>query len=123
MNGVCHRDLKPNNILVCSDGRVKITDFNVSKFAENIKKGELWKKSTVKMMTYTGTFAFKAPEMYSEAEYTEIVDMWSAGVILYTMLSGNQPFNGEYLDDLIQKIMEAKVTFSEESWNGISKEA
>ena len=66
------------------------------------KKANSEKKNTVKMMTYTGTFAFKAPEMYSETEYTEIVDMWSAGVILYTMLSGNMPFNGEYLDVLIK---------------------
>ena len=49
------------------------------------------------MMTYTGTFAFKAPEMYCEAEYTEI-DMWSAGVILYTMLSGN-------ICDILRRIM------------------
>ena len=74
-------------------------------------------------MTYTGTYAFKAPEMYLDGEYTEMVDMWSAGVMLYTMLSGNQPFNGEYLDDLIEAIKEAKVKFDEDSWLGISKEA
>ena len=36
-HGICHRDLKPNNILVCPDGKVKITDFNVSKFVDNFK--------------------------------------------------------------------------------------
>ena len=39
-------------------------------------------------MTYTGTLAFSAPEILNGDEYTEIVDMWSAGAVLYTMLSG-----------------------------------
>lgn len=44
------------------------------------------------MVTYTGDYAFKAPEMYLNYEYTEMVDLWSAGVILYIMLSGVPPF-------------------------------
>ena len=39
-------------------------------------------------MTYTGTLAFSAPEILKSEEYTEIVDMWSAGAVLYTMLAG-----------------------------------
>jgi len=40
------------------------------------------------MWTYTGTIAFSAPEIFENTEYTSAVDMWSAGVVLYTMLSG-----------------------------------
>jgi len=47
------------------------------------------------MWTYTGTIAFTAPEVFSDSEYTEAIDMWSAGVVLYTMLCGYQPFQAE----------------------------
>ena len=108
--GCCHRDLKPNNILCNEDGsEVKITDFNVSKFDEKRKKSCKFGFSTenIKMWTYTGKFllnkyyllgifsgtiAFSAPEILQETEYNESVDMWSAGVVLYTMLCGYQPF-------------------------------
>lgn len=53
-HGICHRDLKPNNILISNDGTiVKITDFNVSKFSDNYKKIPKL-KNRVKMWTYTG---------------------------------------------------------------------
>ncbi len=95
-NLICHRDLKPNNILTTEDGKtVKITDFNVSKFGDKNKKF-LFEKN-IKMWTYTGTVAFSAPEVFSEGEYNESVDIWSAGVVLYVMLSGRQPFESEYL--------------------------
>lgn len=44
------------------------------------------------MWTYTGTIAFSAPEIFFGGCYDEAIDMWSAGCILYTMLSGNEPF-------------------------------
>jgi len=69
---VCHRDLKPNNILVSRDGeKLKITDFNVSKFIE--KKGKKYtslSSENYKMWTYTGTIAFTAPEVFMDQEYT-----------------------------------------------------
>ncbi len=47
------------------------------------------------MWTYTGTVAFSAPEVFYGSQYTEAVDMWSAGVVLYTMLCGYQPFQAD----------------------------
>jgi len=124
-SGVCHRDLKPNNILASNDGKiVKVTDFNVSKFIDKSKKQYTGlSKENYKMWTYTGTIAFTAPEVLADTEYTEMVDMWSAGCVLYTMLCGYQPFQAEYLKDLIDKIIEGVVEFKPEHWDKISPEA
>ncbi|KAL4508229.1 hypothetical protein ABPG72_021602 [Tetrahymena utriculariae] len=120
---VCHRDLKPNNILSTEDGQcVKITDFNISKFGSTTKKDKFFNKN-VKMWTYTGTVSFSAPEVFSEDEYDQSVDIWSAGVVLYTMLSGQEPFQAEYLQDLIAKIQNADYQFQSHIWSTISNEA
>ncbi|EAR95768.2 Serine/Threonine kinase domain protein (macronuclear) [Tetrahymena thermophila SB210] len=120
---VCHRDLKPNNILSTEDGQcVKITDFNISKFGSTTKKDKFFNKN-VKMWTYTGTVSFSAPEVFSEDEYDQSVDIWSAGVVLYTMLSGQEPFQAEYLQDLIAKIQNADYQFQSHIWSAISDEA
>jgi len=123
--GVCHRDLKPNNILASNDGKiVKITDFNVSKFIDKGKKQYTGlSKENYKMWTYTGTIAFTAPEVLADTEYTEIVDVWSAGCVLYTMLCGYQPFQAEFLKDLIDKIIVGEVEYNQEHWSKISPEA
>ena len=71
LSGVCHRDLKPNNILVSNDAKiVKITDFNVSKFTEKKSKYSGLSTQNYKMWTHTGTIAFTAPEVFNDSEYT-----------------------------------------------------
>lgn len=78
--GVCHRDIKPSNILVLKEeDKIKITDFNISKLCKN---------KSQQMMTHTGTEAYSAPEMLSNTPYTNKIDMWSVGCVLYTMLAG-----------------------------------
>lgn len=80
---------------------MKITDFNVSKFSDHYKNyqpGDETNKlhhSPIKMWTYTGTMAFSAPEVFNGEMYDESIDMWSAGCILFTMLSGTEPFHAE----------------------------
>ncbi|CAD8098248.1 unnamed protein product [Paramecium sonneborni] len=124
-NGICHRDLKPNNILcVQNKNQIKVTDFNVSKFSDSYKEfGDLKEIEKIEMWTYTGTVAFSAPEIFTGEGYNQMVDMWSAGCILYSMLSGQLPFISEYLNDLIEQIKEAQIQFPDNLFNQISKEA
>jgi serine/threonine protein kinase len=80
--------------VVTKDNRVVVLDFNVSS-----KKTIL--SQPFKMMTKTGTVAFSAPEIFSSKYYDEKVDIWSAGSVLYMMLSGDQPFYSENVAKLV----------------------
>ena len=88
-NNISHRDLKPENILLKSDESnetlVKISDFGLSKFFEN------------SMQTMCGTPNYLAPEVLDSRvagnSYTNKIDNWSLGVILFILLSGEAPFN------------------------------
>jgi serine/threonine protein kinase len=85
---VVHRDLKPENILVEKDPRneevtqIKITDFGLSKIVVPNEK----------MMESCGTPAYVAPEVLLKKGYKKEVDMWSAGVIYYTLICRQLPF-------------------------------
>jgi serine/threonine protein kinase len=80
---------------------VKITDFNVSKFCTQSEKfySLEMREIDIKMCTNTGTLQYKAPEMLSERSvgYNQTVDMWSAGMTLYQMLSNTVAFHSSYL--------------------------
>jgi serine/threonine protein kinase len=105
-----HRDIKLDNILLDSNGRVKICDFGVGKI---VKKGE-------KMVEQCGTPAYIAPEILENNGYFGFaVDIWSAGVALYAMLYGTVPFKANNMQELQQTIMKAEYQLKED----ISKEA
>lgn len=96
--GIIHRDVKLDNILIDSDSTIKICDLGVSKM---IKPGEL-------MTEQCGTPAYIAPEIISGNGYYGFgADIWSAGVVFYALLSGTVPFKGSNMQELHDLIVKA----------------
>ena len=115
-HGVCHRDLKPENILLSSTdefSQLKLIDFGLSKVLktmDDIMKGEV------------GTLYYMAPEVIL-GNYNEKCDVWSCGVILYIMLSGNPPFYSKDEEKLKQKICKMIYNFDLPVFSKISEDA
>ena len=109
-----HRDLKPENIIYDEgDGTLKIIDFGTS--VEYDKK-----KEQLKQMH--GTSYYIAPEVLNQT-YDERCDVWSIGVLMYILLSGPPPFDGEDDGQIIAKIRIGKYSMDKDTWGGISGEA
>lgn len=81
-NGIVHRDIKPENIMINDEDEVRLIDFGLSKVSK--KK---------QMHTVAGTPFYMAPEVLNE-NYGAKADIWSLGVLLYTLVSGYLPFQG-----------------------------
>ncbi|CAD8077263.1 unnamed protein product [Paramecium sonneborni] len=103
--GVCHRDLKPDNILIGDSFTIKLIDFGVSK--RFLVKGKVTKK--IDMWTRTGSLFYQAPEIFMGGGYDEKIDIWSAGIILYQLLFGSLPFQSETILDTIDMITDSKL--------------
>ena len=119
-NGISHRDLKPENILYYyksdeNNNPIKIIDFGLSQFFDNNDINR-------KMNSKVGTAYYVAPEVL-KGNYNEKCDIWSAGVILYILLSGEPPFNGQNDSIIYNKIKKMEFNFPSEKWNNISIEA
>ena len=109
-HNIVHRDIKLDNILIDLDNNIKICDFGVSKIIRNNES----------MIEQCGTPAYIAPEILLNRGYEGFgVDIWSAGVVLYAMLSGTVPFKGNNIRDLHDLIIKGEYTPIKE----ISKEA
>ena len=124
--GICHRDLKPENILFLNknpDSPIKIIDFGLSKIFGELKpimKGNKIEKNIMSLKV--GTAYYMSPEVL-QGNYDNKCDIWSCGVILYIMLCGYPPFDGDSEKDIFKTILKKKYSFPEEEWNSVSEEA
>lgn len=116
--GIAHRDLKPQNLLLDSNDNIKIADFGLA----NVQDANA---NTV-LMTACGSPQYVAPEVLNESGYNgHLADVWSCGIILYYLLSGQLPFDDRNQNALFAKIQRGQFrmpsAFSEEAKDLISK--
>ncbi len=100
-SGVVHRDVKPGNILLSEEGEVKLTDFGIAKAQD---------ASITVTGTTLGSPAFMAPEQLRSMEVDRRADVFSLGVVLYEMLSGKKPFDGDNYSAVITSILTVEAT-------------
>ncbi|KAF8424639.1 kinase-like domain-containing protein [Tirmania nivea] len=115
-NNIVHRDLKPENLLYQTnepDSSLVLADFGIAKMLE---PNEM-------LTTMAGSFGYAAPEVMLKLGHGKPVDMWSLGVITYTLLCGYSPFRSEKLPELIEECQNGRIVFHDRYWKEVSKDA
>ncbi|KAJ5168440.1 uncharacterized protein N7482_004034 [Penicillium canariense] len=114
---IVHRDLKPENLLYltrAADSELVLADFGIAKMLDN--PAEV-------LTSMAGSFGYAAPEVMLKQGHGKAVDMWSLGVITYTLLCGYSPFRSENLTDLIEECRAGRIIFHERYWKDVSQDA
>ena len=110
-------DLKPENLLYLTkdpQSQLVLADFGIAKMLDT---------SDEVLTTMAGSFGYAAPEVMLKRGHGKPVDMWSLGVITYTLLCGYSPFRSENLPDLIEECKQGRIVFHDRYWRDVSKEA
>lgn len=110
-------DLKPENLLYLTkeaDSTLVLADFGIAKMLDS-KDGVL--------STMAGSFGYAAPEIMLKQGHGKPVDMWSLGVITYTLLCGYSPFRSESVADLIDECKNGRIVFHGRYWKDVSQDA
>lgn len=95
-HGVVHRDIKPGNIIILENGRIKVTDFGIAK----IESSNLTQFGDV-----LGTPSYMSPEQFAGQAVDRRSDLFSAGVILYHLLTGEKPFPGNSMTTIMHRVL------------------
>jgi calcium/calmodulin-dependent protein kinase I len=109
--------LKPENLLYltrAADSQLVLADFGIAKMLHD--------PSEV-LTSMAGSFGYAAPEVMLKQGHGKAVDMWSLGVITYTLLCGYSPFRSENLTDLIEECRTGRIIFHERYWRDVSQDA
>ncbi len=110
--GVVHRDLKPGNIILSTEGTIKIVDFGIAKDFDSTS-------DLTRAGSFIGSVHYAAPEIAAGRECSRASDVFSLGVIFYEMLVGKRPFQGKALMEVLEKVKYEPMQFPEKMQNAI----